>query len=109
MMCCRSSRVRRPGVSGKVLLRPRYCPNPPLSGTGEKNGGMFHCEGFVLVDGPRLDQPLTALLKQVLLISWVQVVHLDRQLPAHVVQQHPPDLLPYLRAGELQGWMAISP
>ena len=104
-------------ATAQVLPEPAACRQiniapiviPPLSRTREEDGGVFHCEGFVLVDGPRLDQPLTALLKQVLLVRGVQVVHLDRQLPAHVVQQYPADLLPHLRAGELQGWMAISP
>src|SRR5262249_30802874 len=73
-----------------------------VSGQGrsrEEDGSVFHRQGLVLVDGPRLDQPLTALLQQALLGVRVQIIHLNRQLPPEVVEQYPRDALSGRRAG----------
>jgi hypothetical protein len=82
---------------------------PALRRPREQDGGMFHCQGLVLVDRPRVDQVLTALLKQAFLVGRAEVVHLDGQLATEVVEEYLGDPLPGLGGCAHQGRMAILP
>lgn len=86
---------------------------PPVVALGhgprEQHGRPVELAGLVLVDRPRLDQPLAALLDKRLLVLRVEVVDLDRQLPPHVVEEHPGDPLPHGRGGGRQSPVGRPP
>ena len=81
-----------------VLTTPR---------TGKQCGAVR--ERLEFVDRPRPGQPLARALLETLLPALVERVDLDRELAAHVVEQHPGDPLTVFRTRARQRRMTVAP
>ncbi len=93
---------RKVQVAAVIILIARFWP-------GKQDSGMIQTLGFVFINRPGGNQVLVAELVHLFLKSRVQIIHLDRQFPAHVIQQHLCNAFAGLRFGRGQGLVGVLP